>query len=173
MSKNNSHQQNSECSKSKKEEKPSSKNGSTSQNSSYSKFTGATSIKQLLKMSYSDSTNMLPDSLNLSFPLTQTQQKQMKDDNYKFSASRQTRRNSALYEKSSQIRQNTKGMSSQKSVTNSERYEQRNSTTDSIDCNSNFVLRNILNQLINQYLVYFSILFYLITNLSLNEITIE
>ncbi len=112
----------------------------TSNSNSYSKFTGATTISHLLKMSYSDSTQMSPD---LSFPIIQTPEEQMNENNYRFSNAKQGRRNSTIYEKSSQARQtNTRGLSSsQKSTSVSDKPEQKrkSTTNDSFDCNKIFM----------------------------------
>lgn len=112
-----------------KEEPKCSKNEHQNPNGSYSKYTGTTSIQQLLKTTYSDSTQAhTPDMLNLSFPLTLEQQKQLKDDKYKFSHARTQRRNSTVYEN---VHRPTyaRSMSVQ-----SPRDKLRSNTNDSYDC---------------------------------------
>jgi hypothetical protein len=111
-----------------------------SNTNSQNKFTGATSISQLLKTSYAESNQTQPaqsNILNLSFPLTQEQRKQMSDDNYKFrKVSVKTRRNSALFDKQSKS-VNNRRHSLQKSVSAGERQDQKtiDSVTDSVnDC---------------------------------------
>ena len=117
-----------------------------SNTNSQNKFTGATSISQLLKSSYAASNETQPaqsNILNLSFPLTQEQRKQMSDDNYKFrKVSVKTRRNSALFDKPSKS-VNNRRHSLQKSVSNGDRQDQKtiDSVTDSVnDCKFKSVL---------------------------------
>lgn len=112
-----------------KEDPKCSKNEHHNPNGSYSKYTGTTSIQQLLKTSYSDSTQAhTPDMLNLSFPLTLEQQKQLKDDKYKFSHARTQRRNSTVYE-------NVHRPTYARSLSvQSPRDKLRSITNDSFDC---------------------------------------